>query len=64
MTTQIRCDGNLYGVISDDHSTIEVKCKRRGCGHAPGVIILHTISLTTGQVVSTKRFREPQIRKE
>jgi len=64
MTTQLRCDGNLYGVISDDHQTIEVKCKRRACGHAPGVIILHTISLATGQVVNTKRFREPQIRKE
>lgn len=64
MAIQLRCEGNLYGVISDDHQTIEVKCKRRSCGHAPGVIVLHTISLASGQVVETKRFREPHIRKD
>lgn len=64
MTTQLRCEGNLYGVLSDDHLTIEVKCKRRSCGAAPGVIVLHTIELATGQVKETKRFREPQLRKE
>ena len=64
MTTQLRCDGNLYGVLDDDHQTLEVKCKRRACGYAPGVVVLHTISLTTGQVITTQRFREPQVRKE
>ncbi len=64
MVVQIRCEGNLYGVISDDHQNIEVRCKRRACGHQPGVIVLHTISLASGQVVSTKRFRDPLFRKE
>lgn len=59
MAVQIRCDGNLYGVISDDHQSIEVRCKRRACGHKPGVIVLHTISLASGQVTSTKRFKDP-----
>lgn len=63
MGIQLRCEGNLYGVISDDHETIEVRCKRRGCGHQPGVIVLHTISLASGQTVSTKRFRDPLFRK-
>lgn len=63
MTIQLRCEGTLYGVISDDHKTIEVKCKRRSCGYASGVIVLHTLSLETGQVTSTRRFREPQQRK-
>lgn len=63
MATQLRCDGTLYGVISDDLQTIEVKCKRRSCGAERGVIILHTLSIKTGQVISTRRFKEPYTRK-
>lgn len=63
MATQLRCEGMLFGVISDDHKTIEVKCKRRGCGAEAGSIVLHTLSLETGQVVSTRRFKEPGTRK-
>jgi hypothetical protein len=64
VTIQLRCEGNLYGIVSDDHQTIEVRCKRRGCGHEANVIVLHTISLATGQVTDTKRFAEPRPRKE
>lgn len=60
MATELRCEGTLYGVISDDYQTIEVKCKRRKCGFAPGVVVLHTILLQTGQVIDTQRFREPR----
>ena len=59
MTTQLRCEGNLYGIISDDAKTIEVKCKRRKCGAKPGIIVLHTLSLETGKEVTTRRFRDP-----
>jgi len=64
MTIQLRCEGTLYGVLSDDHQFLEVKCKRRRCGYAPGVVILHTLSIETGQVISTRRFKEPSPRKE
>lgn len=64
MTTHLRCEGNLYGILSDDHTELEVRCKRRKCGAGPGVIVLHTISLATGQVTQTKRFAEPHPRKE
>lgn len=60
MATQLRCKGDLFGIISDDHTTIEVKCHRKGCGYQRGVVVLHTISLDTGEVVETKRFREPR----
>lgn len=60
MAVQLRCSGMLHGVISDDHKHIEVKCKRRNCGAAPGVIVLHTLSLETGKVTSTRRFRDPK----
>lgn len=63
MSTQLRCEGDLYGILNDDHTAIEVKCHQRRCGYRKGIVVLHTISLTTGKVIETKRFREPQLLK-
>lgn len=63
MTTELRCEGTLYGILSDDHKTIEVKCKRRKCGYDQGVVVLHTLSLETGKVITTRRFADPAFRK-
>lgn len=63
MATELRCNGTLFGIVSDDGASIEVKCKRRGCGHAPGLVVLHTLSLSTGQVLETRVFTDP-LRKE
>ncbi|AVR56918.1 hypothetical protein SEA_HUWBERT_46 [Microbacterium phage Huwbert] len=59
MATELRCNGTLFGIISDDGTTIEVKCNRRRCGHAPGLVVLHILSLTTGQELSTRVFKDP-----
>lgn len=59
MTKELRCGGTLHGILSDDGRTIEVKCKRRSCGGGKGRVVLHTISLETGTVISTERFSEP-----
>lgn len=66
MTTQLRCEaGTLYGIASDDATgTVEVKCKRRRCGYASGVIVLHTISLETGLVTQTRRFKNPTLERK
>lgn len=64
MPVELRCDGMLYGILSDDGTTVEVKCKRRKCGAQPGTVVLHTIDLTTGKVIATRRFAEPHPRKE
>lgn len=63
MTTELRCEGTLHAVLSDDHQTLEVKCNRRKCGAGPGIVILHTIRLSDGEVVNTQRFSEPRTRK-
>jgi hypothetical protein len=62
-TINLRCEGNLYGRLTDNR-WLEVKCKRRACGHRPGTVILHTIDITTGKVVKTDCFAEPRNRKE
>jgi len=58
MTHQLRCKSTLHGILSDDRKKLEVKCKRRKCGAAPGVVVLHTIDLETLDV-TTRRFHEP-----
>ena len=58
MSQELRCKGTLHGILEDDH-TIEVKCVRRICGHAPGVVVLHRFNIDTGEY-TTSRFRDPK----
>jgi hypothetical protein len=56
---ELRCPGTMHGRIDPERMIIEVKCKRRGCGHGPSTVVIHTFSLETGLMTSTRRFREP-----
>jgi len=56
---ELRCPGTMHARIDPEDMVLEVKCKRRGCGAAPGTVVLHTFSLHTGLLLSTRRFREP-----
>lgn len=61
MAKRLRCDGTLHGIISDDATgTLERSCHHIRCGYRKGLVILHTFDLTTGQIIQTKRFREPR----
>lgn len=60
---KLRCKGTLHGQVTDNR-WLEVKCKRRICGYKSGMVLLHTIDLQTGKVVSTKKFAEPKKQKE
>lgn len=59
----LRCDHALYGLLTDER-WLEVKCKRRACGYQKGLVVLHTIDIQSGKVVSTKRFTDPRYNKE
>lgn len=61
---ELRCEGRLFGVLSEDHSTIEVKCTRRKCGYKPGLVVLHQLSLSTGQVKATNIYQDPSHRED
>jgi hypothetical protein len=69
-TTELRCkgegQGDLYGVYDSESHTIEVRCKRRRHGARPGIIVIHTISLATGEPIKTREFKDPArvVRKE
>lgn len=58
-TVPLRCDKQLYGLLTDGR-WLEVKCKRRACGYEKGIVLLHTIDIQTGEVVLTKKFRDPR----
>lgn len=61
-TISLRCNTDLYGRLTDNR-WLEVKCKRRACGYKKGTVVLHTIDITTGKTVSTKKFSEPPTQK-
>lgn len=54
----LRCEGSLLGVMIDE-THIELPCKRRRCGKRPGVVVLHTLDITTGEVTRTRKFADP-----
>ena len=56
---ELRCDGTMHAVVDFETRTFEVRCKRRRCGAAPGVVVLHTFCLDGGRLLSTKRFADP-----
>lgn len=58
-TLDLRCGTTLHGRLTDNR-WLEVKCNRRACGYSKGKVILHTIDITTGKVVNTRRFAEPR----
>ena len=63
VTISLRCAHDLYGRLTDNR-WLEVKCKRRACGYHKGLVILHTIDITTGQVTSTHKYADPTVKKE
>lgn len=61
MPKELRCGGTMHGILSEDNRYLEVKCKRRGCGAGPGVVVLHTFDLQAGgKLVKTNKYRDPQ----
>ncbi len=57
---ELRCGGTMHGRVDVEHLTLEVKCKRRKCGVQPGVVVLHTFDLQTGELLDTKKFADPR----
>lgn len=56
---ELRCGSKiLHGITEGD--TIEVTCRSKWCGKAPGVVVLHTFNIHTGELVETRKFAEPR----
>jgi len=61
----LRCPHRKFGVLlapSSDPGLVEVACPSRWCGRREGVVVLHVFSTRTGQLVRTRKFRNPEER--
>jgi hypothetical protein len=56
---ELRCDSKiLHGILEEEF--VEVACKSGRCGKRSGVVVLHKFNTKTGQLVSTRLFKEPE----
>ena len=58
----LRCPHRKFGVLVQPSVTpglVEMSCPSRWCGKAPGVVVIHRFNTATGQLVSTRSFKEP-----
>lgn len=55
----LRCDGTMHAKLDLDRGTIEVKCGRRRCGASKQVVVLHRFSISTGEMIDTRKFANP-----
>lgn len=54
---ELRCEHKKFGELTED-GYIEVKCSSRFCGPL-GVVVIHRFDPLTGELIETKRFRDP-----
>jgi hypothetical protein len=59
MITELRCSGTMHGKLDLENRKLEVKCGRRGCGAKRGVVVLHIFDLSTGRMIGTRKFADP-----
>ncbi len=59
---ELRCSNKILHGVLEPGVAIEVKCKSARCGAEPGVVVIHRISVITGEVLETKRFRAIETR--
>jgi hypothetical protein len=62
--TKLRCRSRLQGIIKEypnGKRLLEIKCKDKLCAdRRAGVYVLHYYDLESGQLVNTKKFRDPK----
>lgn len=54
----LRCPAKKHGELQDD--VLEIKCDSRFCGAGPGVVVIHRFDVNTGELVETRRFKDPR----
>lgn len=54
---QLRCQNKLHGLVAN--GIVEIKCDSRFCGAGQGWVILHEFDAATGELINTKKFKNP-----
>lgn len=56
---EIRCSSKRHALLLSPE-VLEIKCDSRWCGAGNGVVVLHRFSTVTGELVETRKFRDPR----
>jgi len=56
----LNCGPKLHGIIDHRAGTIEIACGSQRCGSKAGVMVLHTFDLSSGELLKTKLYKQPQ----
>ena len=59
----LRCESGKKFAELVEPGVIEVRCTDRYCGATKGVIVLHRFDANTGEMIGTKKYRDPQRRR-
>ena len=61
---QLRCRSKLQGILkqrADGSTVLEVRCKDKWCAErGAGIVVLHYFNVETGELVETKKYRDPR----
>ena len=58
MSEELRCPSRLHARLTDT-GLIEIKCRYDRCGANSETSVLHYFDPVTGDLVQTRKFREP-----
>jgi hypothetical protein len=62
---QLRCKSKLQGIIkerADGTRVFEIRCKDKWCSErGAGIVVLHYFNVDTGELIETKKFRDPKV---
>jgi len=57
----LRCENKKHAVVIEPGpAVIEVSCRSGFCGAGKGVTVLHRFDTSSGELLSTKRFKTPE----
>lgn len=60
--TDLRCANKKHGELVS--GCLEIKCSSRFCGASAGVVVIHRYDVDSGDLVETRKFRDPRRNKE
>lgn len=62
----LRCASRLHARLSevDGQPALEIVCRSAFCGKREGMVVLHFFNPLTGELLVTKRYKEPATGKE
>lgn len=55
----IRCPSKKHGELVEP-LILEIKCNSRFCGAVDGAVVLHQFDASSGELVKTRIFKDPQ----